>query len=62
MVCTSDFDSESKCSIHFRPTFLTLLIFTVRENSKYIGPWCNGSTRDFDSLSISSNLVGPTLP
>ena len=34
MVCTSDFDSESKCSIHFRLTLLTLLIFTVRENSK----------------------------
>ena len=24
------------------------------------GPWCNGSTSDFDSGSTGSNPVGPT--
>ena len=34
----------------------------VRENSNsiYTGAWCNGSTTDFGSVSISSNLITPT--
>ena len=26
-----------------------------------MGPWCNGSTRDFDSLGSRSNRLGPAI-
>ena len=33
----------------------------VRENSKYIGPWCNGNTTVFGAVVTGSNPVGPTF-
>lgn len=40
--------------------FYTLLIFTVRENSKYTGLWCNGNTTDFDSVIVGSSPTRAT--
>ena len=31
----------------------------IRDFEKFVGDWCNGSTRDFDSLGTSSILVSP---
>ena len=47
---------------YFIIIFHKLLTITVCENSNsfYAGAWCNGSTRDFGSLNMSSNLVVPT--